>query len=458
VPVDSGWSAPYDLSHTLNEEYHVGPATLVPKSDSQLLILSKSAMAGKKEARKNPIEKDIIQRTQNNVQLYSVEINEMNLDTPEVISFCDPAFNYAQASLSPDGNIMVFASDKPNGKGASDLYMSFRKGDDWDEPINMGSTINSFKNESFPNLISEDTLYFSSESHNSYGGLDVFYTTFNGDNWTKPVNLLYPLNSFQDDFAISFKKDKKSGYVSSNRSGLDKIYAFTKNAPTYRIEGLVINKETQEEMPAVKITLINRQTQKDTIIYSDQEGKFIFPLPSNSKYRVIAEEDSYFTLSYNVSTRGRTQSKVFHVIFEMDKIELNKAIVIDNNTNEELGLLNNRLKNIYYEFDKWDINNDAIIELDQLVWLLKDNPNLMIEISSHTDSRGSDEYNLELSQKRADGVVAYLIDRGIIADVLLSKGYGETMLVNKCKNGVNCSEEEHKVNRRSEFKVVGIKP
>lgn len=457
VPVDSGWSSPYDISHSLNEQYHVGPAALVPNSEPPVFILSKSYISDRKEAKKNPIEKKIVQRSNNKIQLYKVEVNEMNLDTPEVLSFCKPENNYAQASVDPSGKIMVFSSDMPGGKGGSDLYLSFLNGSIWSDPVNLGSSINTEKNESFPNLISEDTLYFSSESHVSYGGLDVFYSTFDGERWTKPVNLLYPLNSYQDDFAISFNEDKKSGYVSSNRSGIDNVYSFTKNNPTYRIEGLVVKKSNQEKMPFVKITLINRLTQKDSIIYSDREGNFNFPLASNSKYRIIAEENGYFTLSYNVSTRGRTQSKVFHVVFEMDKIELNKAIVIDNNPRIIVNPLNTRLKNIYYDFDKWDIRNDAIIELDRLVWLFKDNPKLIIEISAHTDSRGSDEYNLKLSQQRSDGVVDYLIDRGIDKSVLISKGYGETMLVNKCENGVNCTEEEHQKNRRSEFKVVGYK-
>ena len=457
VPVDSGWSAPYDLSYSLNEEYHIGPAILLPTTEPPTLILSKSNISDRKEARKNPIEKKIIQRTDNKIQLYQAEIIDMKIDTPEVLSFCKPENNYAQANLSPDGKMMVFSSDMPGGKGGSDLYLSFLNNKIWSEPVNLGSNINSEKNESFPNLISEDTLYFSSESHNSFGGLDVFYSTFDGEQWTKPVNLLYPFNSYQDDFAVSFHDDKVSGYVSSNRSGMDKIYAFTKNNPTYRIEGLVLEKESQENMPSVKITLIDRQTSKDTIIYSDREGNFNFPLASNSKYKIIAEENEYFTLSYNVSTRGRTQSKVFHVVFEMEKIELNKAIVIDDSPSDLINPLNRRLKNIYYDFDKWDIRNDAIIELDRLVWLFKDNPGLLIEISAHTDSRGSDDYNLKLSQNRANAVVDYLIDRGIDPSILTSRGYGESMLVNQCKNGVECSEEEHQKNRRSEFKVVGFK-
>ncbi len=457
VPVDSGWSAPYDLSVDLNEQYHIGPVVMIPNSNPPTLLLSKSNISDQKVARKNPLEKGIIQRTDNKVQLYKVEINDMRLDTPQVLSFCKPENNYAQASLTPNGRMMVFSSDMPGGKGGSDLYITFREGKIWSDPINLGSNINTEKNESFPNLISEDTLYFSSESHGSYGGLDVFYSTFDGDKWTKPVNLLYPLNSYQDDFAISYNTDKKSGFVSSNREGEDNIYSFTKNTSTFRIEGLVIDKESQEKMPFIKIVLINRRTLKDTIIYSDDEGKFNFSLASNSKYRVIAEENNYFIQSYNVSTRGRTQSKVFHVVFEMEKIEINKPIVIDDSKGEIANPLHSRLKNIYYDFDKWDIRNDAIFELDQLVWLLKDNPTLLIEISAHTDSRGSDQYNLNLSQKRADAVVAYLIDRGIDPSILVSKGYGETMLINECKNNVECSEDDHQKNRRSEFKVIGFK-
>lgn len=457
VPVDSGWSAPYDISNTLNESYHVGPIAKDPSNPNRF-YLSKSYLSDKKSARKEANEKSIIQRANNKIQLFEVEIEKMQLDTPEVLPFCNPAFNYAQATISPNGKMMIFSSDIAEGKGGSDLYISFYSENKWSEPINLGSAINTEKNESFPYLTSEDTLYFSSEAHNSYGGLDIFYSTFNGTKWTKPNNLLFPLNSYKDDFSISFKENEKSGYISSNRSGFDRIYSFTMNRPSFRIEGLVVNKTSQKPMQSIKITLTNRKTKKDTIVYSDNAGKFNFQIASDSKYKIMAEESGYFVLSYNVSTRGRTHSKVFHIVFEMDEIVLNKAILIESE--EGLSLTdpdNTRLKNIYYDFDKWDIRNDAILELDRLVWLFKDNPELTIEISAHTDSRGSDDYNLQLSQKRADAVVAYIIDRGVNPDMLISKGYGESQLVNKCVNGVPCTEEEHQENRRSEFKVVEIK-
>ena len=454
VPVDSGWSAPYDLSHTLNESYHIGPITAIPGSDR--FILSKSRHADKKSARDAVEDREVVKRRDNKVQLFEVGISNMQLDSLVPLAFCEAANNYAQASISPDGQSMILSSDMENGKGGSDLYIVFLEEDGWSDPVNMGSTINTHKNESFPYFASEDTIYFSSEGHGSYGGLDVFYSTFDGVAWTKPVNMLFPMNSYQDDFAIHFNKDKRSGYVSSNRSGMDKLYSFTKNNPTFRIEGLVIEKENREVMPGVKITLINRYTKKDSIIYSDKDGKFTFPIAMNSKYKIKAEENDYFTLSYNISTRGRTQSKVFNVLFEMDKIVINKPIVID----EDPGLAltrNSRMKNIYYDFDKWDLRNDAIIELDRLAWLLKDNSQLKVEISAHTDSRGSDSYNLELSEKRAQAVVNYLIDRGISSELLVAKGYGETKLVNQCSNGVECTEEEHQENRRSEFKVIEIR-
>ena len=458
VPVDSGWSAPYDLSSSLDEKYNIGPANIIPETNATELVLSKSFLSEAKEARKRENKNDIIQRAENNIQLFRVGLKDMKLDTPEVLSFCEPSFNYAHASYSPEGTMMVFTSDIPGGLGGTDIYITFLNDGRWSDPVNLGASINTEKNESFPYLISEDTLYFSSEGHNSYGGLDIFYSTFDGLKWTKPYNLLSPLNSYKDDFGIAFNADKKSGFISSNRSALDKIYSFTMNRPSFRIEGKVVNKESQMPMRAIKITMTDRTSSKDTIVYSDMDGNFNFQLASNSKYRLVAEEDGYFTLSYNISTRGRANSKVFHVVFEMEKVVINKAIVIEN-SGDELILPNDndRIKNIYYDFDKWDLRNDAILELDRLVWLFKDNPNLIIEISSHTDSRGSDEYNLKLSQKRANAVVEYLIDRGVDPEMLIAKGYGESQLVNKCKNGVVCSEKEHQENRRSEFKVLAIK-
>jgi len=263
-----------------------------------------------------------------------------------------------------------------------------------------------------------------------------------GNSFSTPKNMAYPVNSPQDDFAYTLVTDS-TGYLSSNRPdgmGSDDIYSFTqKPAPTFLFEGVVYDKKTKQVIPGSIVRLTNTN---GSILegLSDAEGKFSFRLEEKSNYKLRGEKKSYLSDNQTVTTLRAAPNVTIHKDLYLDKVELNKAI---------------RLENIYYDFDESYIREDAAVELDKLIKIMKDNPNIEIELGSHTDSRGNDAYNMQLSQARADAAVKYIVDIGDIDPKRIkAKGYGETRLLNRCRNGVNCSEAEHQLNRRTEFTIT----
>ena len=273
------------------------------------------------------------------------------------------------------------------------------------------------------------------------GGLDVFITYYTGEQWAQPENLNYPINSAADDFAFSINRDSRTGFVSSSRADADGMYKFKKHDPTFHLYGFARKKGTQVPVAGVTVEITDAETHEVIGKKSDLDGKFDLKLQPEKEYLLLCTKEGCFTRTDVISTKGLKFSENFYADFEVEEIVIGKPIVLEN---------------IYYDFDKWNIRKDAALELDKLVQLLNDNPQIEIEMGSHTDSRGADNYNMVLSQRRALSAVRYLIAQGISADRLTWKGYGETQLVNHCGNNVRCSEEEHQQNRRTEFKVTKI--
>jgi outer membrane protein OmpA-like peptidoglycan-associated protein len=208
-----------------------------------------------------------------------------------------------------------------------------------------------------------------------------------------------------------------------------------------KLEGVVYDKTTRVPIPH-SIVILSRISNEDQIKLTDSSGRYKFDLTENMDFKLTAEKDGYLSDIENRTTKGLTTSQTIKQDFFLQNFQLNKAI---------------RIENIYYDFDKYNIRPDAAVELNKLIKILKDNPTIKIELGSHTDSRGSDEYNMRLSQLRATSCVNYLITvGGIDRDRLTARGYGETQLLNRCSNGVKCSEAEHQLNRRTEFKIVAL--
>lgn len=358
-------------------------------------------------------------------------------------------YSVGHAALSEDGDILYFVSDMPGGQGRTDIWYSERQSDgSWGTPVNAGSTINSAGDELFPNIGPSNTLYYSSDGFAGMGGLDVFEATGSGQQWTVPRNLRYPVNSSGDDFAYITNYEGTegiAGYLSSNRKGGkggDDIYSFTYEKPkiVIRLRGTTSDKQTGERLAAASVTLYDGNREIVAKKSSSSEGTFEFVLDREKSYTILGQRERYHADSAKVNTVGITKSDTLEVALLLEPIfEVGKTF---------------ELENIYYDFDKHNIRPDAAVILDELVRTLRDNPTLKIELSSHTDSRGSDAYNLALSQRRAQSAVDYLVSRGIARDRMVAKGYGETRLVNECGNGIPCSSKQHQANRRTEITVL----
>lgn len=355
-------------------------------------------------------------------------------------------FNYSVGDpwISADGKMLYFAASyEDKGYGGTDIYYSrLDETGKWQTPVNLGPEINTPGDERTPAFDEDGLFYFASDGRPGMGGLDIYKASRSSENaaW-QVVNLGSPVNSPQDDFSPAF--ENSVFYFSSNRfggKGSDDIYRFNGvRVSLFGLSGKVLDKRTDVPLPGVVVTLENKQTGTPQKVITDNEGKYHFTLDSGSVYELSVVKTGFSAeTAINVNTIGLTTNNLHHDI-SMERAELNKPVV---------------LPNIYFDLDKSAIRPDAAAELAKLVKLMQDNPTWKVEISSHTDSRASNSYNMKLSQRRAEAVVAYLISKGVDRQRLTSKGYGESQLVNRCADNVPCPEEEHQVNRRTTFTIL----
>ena len=398
--------------------------------------------------------------------------------------FEEKEINYGHPSLSANGQFLYFSCNHPDGWGGYDIYVCERlPSGEWSLPTLMGRSINTIGNEKFP-FIDKDTLYFSSDFHPGMGGLDIFRTfKLNNGSWGPAFNLKPPINSGGDDFGYSIdyaapKTDPDLyhlGYFSSTRIdglGGDDIYKYEKryvpppppppvaeNEPPvveeYKIilEGYVLEKIYdnpndpnsnvlgRKPLPGSEV-VINFRSRKDTISIGE-DGFFTLELEEDSDYQFIASKPEYLTNQEDFTTKGigrdpNMKVQKFEIEIVLDQIFFDTEITLEN---------------IYYDFDKWDIRDDAKPTLDELAKNLELNPGIRIQLGSHTDCRGGDNYNLGLSQKRAQAAVDYLIEKGLDPNRLLAKGYGEEAPELDCLCN-RCTEEQHQENRRTTFKII----
>jgi peptidoglycan-associated lipoprotein len=393
---------------------------------------------------------------------------------PEKIIFFenDSTNNIGQPFLSEDGKALFFSSDAAGSLGGKDIWVSYRKGNSWSTPKNLGSPVNTSFDEMFPSLRPDGTLFFSSNKDGGIGGLDIYYSKKTGGKYLKPVNLQCPINSGADDFSLIFKEYRTenlpdtieaTGFFCSSRvsgKGGDDIYQFiAKKTIQVELKGYVVENiyETPND-PLSTFTgtqpVANAQVQlfeyvgdKPILIYIDStsvNGGFNFIIQKEKNYKIIVNKKAYF------SKQELFNSLILPKI-ENDIYTFSKTIIIDKVIKDKFI----EIPNIFYDLDKYVVREDASVILDSLVLpIMNQNPELKFELGSHTDSRGNDDYNEELSQKRADAVVSYLINKGIDAQRLTAKGYGETQIINKCKNEVPCEESEHEKNRRTTFRII----
>lgn len=350
-------------------------------------------------------------------------------------------------TLSPDGSVLYFSSNRPGGFGKMDLwYINIDDdGRPAGNPINMGSLFNTSEDEVTPFFhYYTSTLYFSSDGHPGYGGLDVFRSTFNSDSlWSKPKNMGTPVNSSKDDAYFVMERSQQHGFVSSDRKecadcsggACYRIYSIDKEPNVYDLRGTVYNAETNAIIPNALLTFKDiRGNREEFYLITDAEGKYFTPLEEGWDLFIKAQKNKFFGDGGNVTTVGILETTHFIKDFFLSPIPAGDIVI----------------PGIEYDYDKATLRPASKKILDDLYDFLMLNNNLSVEISSHTDERGSDAYNMKLSQERAKSVVDYLIEKGVPKERLVAQGYGETkLLVPKAT-----TEEEHQKNRRTAFRPI----
>jgi peptidoglycan-associated lipoprotein len=447
------------LPNGINEDVrNEGCVTFSP--DGKTMIFAK----GNSEKKKGGgVDVDLyISRFRNNVWSEPIPVNINTVIKNEG----DPdARNYSWDStpaFAPDGRTLYFASNRKGGYGGTDIYSAQMDSRGRFSRIrNLGPEINTSANEMFPYVAEDAKLYLASDGHPGYGGLDLFVVKrVNGK--TAIENLAQPINSTGDDFSIFlFRPDR--GFFTSNRDGGkgdDDIYTFINEDPdlkvvNYYLQGIAYTKDKDDKLqilPNAKVSLLDGEGNNMQDYQTGNDGKFLFRVYENENYNLLGEADGYLTKRQDYSTKGRSvdPSKLKELI---TNITMDTTIVLDRKEKDKIFVLDN----IYFDFDKFNIRSDAARELDKLVQLLTDNPEIKIELSSHTDSIGSLDYNRELSQRRAESSVNYLIQHGISPDRLVAKGYGENKPIARNTNpdGTDNPAGRDK-NRRTEFKILEI--
>ena len=367
---------------------------------------------------------------------------------PELANINDSATDDFAPAFAPDGKTLYFSSARQGGVGGNDLYKATLDANGhFTTPENLGPAVNTAGNENFPGIATDGTLYFSSDWHPGYGKLDVFKYE-NG----QVVNLGPAINSAGDDFAPFFT-GPGMGVFSSNREGgkgSDDLYSFKKKprpVVTYTLDGTVqafdseTNSTTPLEGETVTITSPNGRKQDVT---AGPGGKFSAKLDSAQTYQLFADRDQHFIARATASTEGRYPTSLTQL---QNDIKIPVTLTLNKINKKPIVV-----RDIFYDYNKFNIRADAAVRLDTLVQTLRDNPKIHIELSSHTDQRGKDAYNLKLSQKRAESAVAYLVSKGIIKSRLTAKGYGETQPIIANPK----SEADYQRNRRTEFKVTSV--
>lgn len=408
----------------------------------------------------------------NDVDLYLTRFRNGVWTEPVALNINDPDAWDSSPAFSPDGRTLYFASNRKGrareraGYGGTDIYSAqMDSRGRFSRVRNLGPEINTAGNELFPYVAEDAKLYFASDGHPGYGGLDLFVVK-RANGKTVIENLAQPVNSNGDDFAIFlFRADR--GFFTSNRDGGkgdDDIYTFINEDPNlkvvnYYLQGVTYTPDSVGKLrilPNTKVSLVDHNGDVMQDFVTGNDGKFLFRIYENEDYNLIGETDGYLVKRQSYTTRGRSvdpstlKDLVTNITLDtmvvLDKIELNRSFVLDN---------------IYYDLDKANIRPDAAKELDKLVQLLIDNPEIKIELSSHTDSIASVEYNQDLSQRRAESAVKYMVQNGISPDRLVAKGYGELRPIARNTNPDGTDNPEGRDrNRRTEFKIleVGVIP
>lgn len=444
------WSQPTALDYNINTIHEEGAACF--NADYSTLIFTRCSFSERKSS---------------TCEVYVAPRINQTWEKPDHFKISDykkDTFLVAHPSLSYDGLRLYFVSDMPSGFGGYDIWYIERpsKTDKWGTtPINAGPTINSKGNELYPYIRRDGTLFFASDGHHGMGGLDLFRVNKDAKGQEQLLNLMYPINSPMDDFGIVFYNGEERGFFSSNRAGTvgyDDIYQFSLPPLDFATEGVIVDELTGDLMSDVKLKLIGSDGTS-VEAKTDKNGKYSFDLHPGTNYILIASKKGYLNGKGKLTTDGVEASQTFSSDIYMTTIDIPVEI-----------------PNVMYDVAKWELRPESIVSLEKLVDVLLDNPTITIEVSSHTDFRVGRISNMELSQKRAQSVVDFLIAKGIDKERLSAKGYGDarpktvqkklafqysflpesTVLSPDYIRSMPANQQEtaHQINRRTEFQVL----
>lgn len=356
--------------------------------------------------------------------------------------------------------VLFFSSNIPGGKGGFDIYYANKISEtEYSAPINAGS-INTAADELTPYYV-DGKLYFSSEGWPGIGGLDIFVSNWNGSEWSVPTNMGLPYNSCTDDIFYKIAADGEKGFLISNRADpeskslkgktcCDDIYTVTKRKLVIELNAFAKDEKNKSLKGIVaQLVELNVGTDGNIQTKSNQEGNQVsYSLSKDKAYKIVVSKDGYFPAEIQLNTVGITQDQVLNRDFVLKMMPPESDVEIIT-INEPI-----RLSNIYYNYDDDKILPDAEKDLNAILELMVKYPEMVIELGSHTDSRGDDDYNQKLSLRRANSARRWLINKGIDSKRIQAKGYGETVILNNCSNGEDCTDDEHRFNRRTEFKIL----
>src|SRR5690606_5572866 len=418
----------------INTNHH--EATIAITNDGKTMYFTRDNVT-----KRNKLDYD--RKGTTHLKLYKATLEGDSWENIEELPFNDNTYSSGNPALSPDNKKLYFVSDREGGLGQTDIYeVEISEDGNYSEPKNLGPKVNTEGREMFPFVAKDSTFYFSSDGFLNLGLLDIYKSNILKDENAEPENLGAPYNSGYDDFAFFKNADSNTGYFSSNRpdgQGNDDIYGFNAEPCKQTIEGIARNSKNNEVLAEVEVKLISKTGKIIATVMTDEKGAYTFEADCDKEDTVLGSKKDY-----------KDDKKEVVTDFENGKVhqaDLNLIPLIDDNQIV--------INPIFFDFDKWDIRTDAEYELENIVDVMREHPNMVIKIESHTDSRGSDSYNMKLSDRRAKSTRDYIISRGIAAERIESAiGYGESQLLNKCSNGVPCSVEEHQLNRRSYFYIL----
>ncbi|MGV8946039.1 MAG: OmpA family protein [Lutibacter sp.] len=386
-----------------------------------------------------------------NVGIYSAELVDGKWTNVKASNLNNANYIVYHPSLSQDGKKLYFSSDMPGGFGGTDIYVSEVNADgSLGTPKNLGNVVNTEGNESFPFIYSEEeTLYFSSDDHTGAGLLDIFAAVKDeNNNIVNVINLGEPINSEKDDFAYYLSPDGLNGFISSNRPGGvggDDIYAFTR-IPPLTLKGRIFDAVNGEPVAGAKVILARKNGEEIAYFITQADGAYEHMIDRDSEFVLKGSKAKYQDVQKDFSSFGLEKERELIVDLNIPMSPIEDVVVLAD------------LNTIYFDLDKSNIRPDAAIELDKVVSLMNRYPEMVIRLESHTDSRADDNYNIKLSNRRAKSTYDYIISKGVKPERIPKyEGFGETQLVNKCSNGVPCNEEEHQLNRRTEFIILKMK-